>query len=95
MRVNVTLPADLAVPVEALAKSERRSLSATVGVLVADGLVHHGRELLAVCVECEAEVSRCDEDRCCSTCGTDLIVVADRHSADMLLDAVANARKRV
>lgn len=41
---------------------------------------------VAVCPECIAEAALCDEDRCCLTCGADLIVCADRMSADVLLD---------
>lgn len=46
---------------------------------------------VAVCLECGL-VSACDDDRCCLTCGRDLIVVADAGSADVLTDAIAEAR---
>ena len=39
---------------------------------------------VAVCPDC-GEVTRCDEDRCCVSCGRDLIILADRHSADLLI----------
>lgn len=38
---------------------------------------------VAVCVDC-GKVTRCDEDRCCLTCGRDLILLLDQHSADVL-----------
>lgn len=38
---------------------------------------------VAVCIDCGV-VARCDDDRCCLTCGRDLVIVADRHSADVL-----------
>jgi hypothetical protein len=38
---------------------------------------------VAWCREC-GRVSSCDEDRCCSMCGYDLIVLADLHSAEVL-----------
>lgn len=44
----------------------------------------------AVCIEC-GPVSACDDDRCCLTCGRDLIVVADAGSVDVLTDAIAEA----
>lgn len=44
----------------------------------------------AVCIEC-GPVSACDDDRCCLTCGRDLIVVADAGSVDVLIDAIAEA----
>ena len=37
----------------------------------------------AICPDC-GPVAFCDEDRCCWTCGTDLIVVVDAHSGEML-----------
>jgi hypothetical protein len=40
-------------------------------------------EPVAWCREC-GRVSSCDEDRCCSMCGYDLIVLADLHSAEVL-----------
>lgn len=46
---------------------------------------------VAVCLGCGL-VSACDDDRCCLTCGRDLIVVADAGSADVLTDAIAEAR---
>lgn len=42
-----------------------------------------GRGRVAWCLTC-GEVTACDEDRCCATCGRDLIVLADRHSAEVL-----------
>lgn len=42
-------------------------------------------ERVAVCPECGPGAT-CDEDRCCSTCGVDLIVVADHHSSEMLAE---------
>lgn len=42
----------------------------------------------AICPGC-GPVSRCDEDRCCCFCGRDLIVVADKMSAELLVDAFA------
>ena len=43
-------------------------------------------ERVAVCVACCWEVTWCDEDRCCATCGYDIVVCADRHSAEMLME---------
>lgn len=45
------------------------------------------RGRVALCLSC-GEQSRSDEDRCCVTCGRDLIVV-DRASADVLNEARA------
>jgi hypothetical protein len=48
-------------------------------------------ERVAACPAC-GEGASCDEDRCCSSCGRDLIVCADGHSADMLEEALTEAR---
>lgn len=50
-------------------------------------------ESRAVCLGC-GPVSTCDEDRCCATCGRDLVVVADAGSADVLTDAIADTQSR-
>lgn len=42
------------------------------------------------CREC-GEVDKCDEDRCCLSCGTDLIVFADRYSFELALEALGVA----
>lgn len=39
---------------------------------------------IAVCPECRCENARCDEERCCLNCGTDIIVCADKYSAELL-----------
>lgn len=39
---------------------------------------------VAWCPSCKAEVTSCDEDRCCESCGADLIVLADRYSLEIL-----------
>ena len=40
---------------------------------------------IAVCPVCITRESRCDEDRCCCTCGSDLVVCADESSVSALL----------
>lgn len=42
---------------------------------------------VAWCRDC-GEVDKCDEDRCCLSCGTDLIVFADRYSFELMLEAL-------
>jgi len=41
---------------------------------------------VACCPDC-GEVTRADEDRCCLTCGRDLIVFADRHSMEVAAES--------
>jgi hypothetical protein len=69
---------------ERLEKQRRRALAAEAMVEA------YTDEKVAVCVECGI-VTSCDEDRCCATCGRDLIVCADGHSADMLVEYTVNA----
>jgi hypothetical protein len=45
---------------------------------------------VAVCAT-HGPQATCDEDCCCQTCGQDLIVCADEHSADMLMAALRAA----
>lgn len=54
----------------------------------ADGGVH----AVAVCVHCEAIATQADEDRCCLTCGCDLVVCTDDVGADALLSFLAEER---
>lgn len=43
-------------------------------------------DLHAICPNCVSEESLADEERCCLSCGADLIVVADTYSCELLLD---------
>lgn len=47
-----------------------------------------------VCPACGASVGSWDEDRCCLTCGDDLVVCADYHSAQMLVEHLAEVESR-
>jgi hypothetical protein len=51
-------------------------------------------ERVAVCPVC-GPVGSCDEDRCCATCGRDLVICADDHSAEMLAEALTEAAAAV
>jgi len=46
---------------------------------------------VAWCPTCKAETDRADEDRCCLTCGTDLVILADRHSAELLAELLEDS----
>ena len=46
---------------------------------------------IPVCVECRSTGVLCDEDLCCSSCGCDLVVCADVHSAEVLLERAEEA----
>lgn len=56
-----------------------------------DCLTAEAADYVAVCPYCMARVSACDEERCCATCGTDLVVCTDDHGAEMLLLALNEA----
>lgn len=69
------------------APTDISALLAEVDRLTADNEALRAERALsvAVCPDC-GEVTRCDEDRCCVSCGRDLIILADRHSADLLIE---------
>jgi hypothetical protein len=69
---------------------EREIVSTALGniPLLLTHIREQGAELaerVAICPGC-GPVSACDEDRCCLTCGDDIIVAADAHSAEMLIE---------
>lgn len=86
-RPNVPLtPAQIA-EVDRIAATHRWSRSRALAVLVEEAIDTRERGAnVAVCTTCCTDTSLCDEDRCCLACGTDLIVVADKHSAELLIE---------
>lgn len=50
------------------------------------------KDFTAVCLDCGV-VSTCDEDRCCESCGGDLVLCADGPSADLLIAHLKDVRK--
>ena len=79
-------PAQLA-EVDRLAAEHRWSRSRTLAVLVEEAIDQRERGgSVAVCVDCGFTTSLCGEDRCCLSCGTDLVVCADKHSAEVLIE---------
>lgn len=45
---------------------------------------------IAWCSSCDTEEELCNEEWCCTTCGTELIVLVDRRSFDLLNQVLAN-----
>lgn len=45
---------------------------------------------VAWCYYCDSEEEFSDGERCCVTCGTDLVVLADRYSLELMEEVYAN-----
>ena len=45
---------------------------------------------IAWCYYCDSEEEFSDGERCCVTCGTDLVVLADRYSLELMDEVYAN-----
>jgi hypothetical protein len=73
-----------------LPAGEVRELREVVDVVVR----RLGAPPVAWCPDC-GEVNTCDEDRCCSTCGLDLVVYADRGAAEVGRKEVDGLRSRL
>lgn len=87
IRHQVPLTTTTMAEVDRIAATHRWSRSRALAVLVEEAIDTRERGAnMAVCTTCCAATSLCDEDRCCLACGTDLIVVADKHSAELLIE---------
>lgn len=63
---------------EARAEADRLRRALAAERATCDAATDH----VAICPDC-GEVETCNEDRCCAACGRDLLVFADRHSAEL------------